>query len=595
MAHLLVIGGASSDVLHFAGQEIATAGGAGMYTAMAAQRSGVQVSMFGPRPVPPPERLQPVVGRLSAWLGPAFPPEELPQFEISYEQGKTEYLKVSIGAEAMVTPATLPADLSRFDLIHVTPLGDGERQLAFIQACRQRGSKRISAGTGLFNAEQQPQEVRAVFEESDYSFMNSLEAKAVYGSLDSARTAPGKVLFVTMGEKGTLVIQGDHVTELPAVPCKVFDPTGAGDTFCGATNAHLILGEHPVMAAQAAMALAAQMIEHPGPTALFWSAPPPQPPMDPRVVVNQSQVDKTAQLVAALPEVTPFDFTGPEEPPAGHPLVLEWFFVTTLQQFGFWTTQNGKYHQPLLASIDGVQQKGSDYLWQAYLRTLKDDPEFFSAERQANLTRTEMLDLFRADDGSDPLPALDLHLSQARQYGRDMLALNLTPRQVLKQARSSPTPLKTFFEVLDQIGGYKEDPLRKKSGLLAFILHQRPEVFLTLGEDEEVTPVIDYHAMRSCLRIGLVEVVDGELRGKLIRRQVLLPDEEQAVRYAAYLAIDQVTARSGKSMGAVDWFFFNSRKRCPEMSEPDCQHCPVDPICAHEKELFQPVLRTTFY
>ena len=31
----------------------------------------------------------------------------------------------------------------------------------------------------------------------------------------------------------------------------------------------------------------------------------------------------------------------------------------------------------------------------------------------------ELLDVFRSDDGEDPMPALDLHLEQARQYGRD--------------------------------------------------------------------------------------------------------------------------------------------------------------------------------
>ena len=48
-------------------------------------------------------------------------------------------------------------------------------------------------------------------------------------------------------------------------------------------------------------------------------------------------------------------------------------------------------------------------------------------------------------------------------------------------------------------------------------------------------------------------------------------------------------------MGAVDWFFFSARRRCPEMIEPDCPNCPVDPVCAHRKELFQPVRRTSFY
>jgi len=101
--------------------------------------------------------------------------------------------------------------------------------------------------------------------------------------------------------------------------------------------------------------------------------------------------------------------------------------------------------------------------------------------------------------------------------------------------------------------------------------------------------------MRGCLRIGLVDIQDTKLRGEVVRRQVILPADEQAIRYASYKAIDRVASLSGKSMGAVDWFFFNSRKRCPEMTEPDCQRCQVDPICAHKKDLFQPVLRTTFY
>ena len=52
MNHLLVIGGASFDVLHLQDQTVATAGGAGMYTAMAARRCGAPVSLFGPRPDP---------------------------------------------------------------------------------------------------------------------------------------------------------------------------------------------------------------------------------------------------------------------------------------------------------------------------------------------------------------------------------------------------------------------------------------------------------------------------------------------------------------------------------------------------------------
>jgi hypothetical protein len=85
------------------------------------------------------------------------------------------------------------------------------------------------------------------------------------------------------------------------------------------------------------------------------------------------------------------------------------------------------------------------------------------------------------------------------------------------------------------------------------------------------------------------------LKAKLIDRRIISTDEEWAVRYAAYRAIEQVVSLSGKTTGAVDWFFFGARKRCPEMTEPECHLCQVDSLCAHRKEMFQPVLRTTFY
>jgi hypothetical protein len=44
MNRLLVIGGASFDVLHLENGTVECLGGAGMYTAMAARRSGAEVS-----------------------------------------------------------------------------------------------------------------------------------------------------------------------------------------------------------------------------------------------------------------------------------------------------------------------------------------------------------------------------------------------------------------------------------------------------------------------------------------------------------------------------------------------------------------------
>ncbi|MBN1401876.1 MAG: hypothetical protein JXA74_13630 [Anaerolineae bacterium] len=596
MSRLLVIGGASIDVLHLEDRTVTCAGGAGMYTAMAARRCGAQVTLFGPRPAPCPQLLMPVAQRLAGWLGPSICPAQLGRFEISYRQGGTEYLKASVEAERMLSPAALPADLSEYDLVHVTPLGDASQQLAFIQACRQRGAKQISAGTWPSVTVEEPEAVRAVIEQSDCFFMNTLEAEAVFGSLEAARTRPGQFLFVTLGAEGAYIVQGDTATAIPAIPAIVLDPTGAGDTFCGGTLAYLLQTNHPIMAARYAVALAAEMITQVGPAALLSDDPPPEARPDARVRVNDEQVARLAKVISAAPDVSPYPVVGPTYPPPGHPRAADYFFAATLQQFSFWSLRGNRYYQPLIAEIGGVRRKGSDYLWCALTRSLAQDPEFCSPERQANLNRRELLAAFRADDGEDPMPALDLHLEQARRYGRDMLALRLTPQAVLDKALASAQPLQTFLVTLDHVGGYKEDPLRKKSLLLAMLLNGRPETFLPLRDDEKITPIVDYHFQRLCLRIGLIDVLDGGLEAKLIARQIVSPSEEWAVRYQTYRAEEQLVILSGKSLADVNGFLFSiARRRCLEMTEPECGLCALNSVCVHRKAFFQPVLRTTFY
>lgn len=596
MAHLLVIGGASLDVLHLKDQTVCSAGGAGMYTTMAARRCGVQTSMFAPRPEPMPVELIPVQHRLTQWLGPVVPVSQLPRFEIAHTGDKANYLKMTIGAEGELTPQQLPDDLRKYDCIHLTPLGDSELQQVFVKACRKQGVKLISCGTYLCTIKEKPDLIRATIDLSDVFFMNEEEAGQLFGSLDQVKTSAGKLIYVTLGKKGVLVVQGDYQTKLPTQSVLSLDPTGAGDTFCGAALAQLMLGEHPVMAAQRAMAMAAEEIQSIGPAALLLDEPAPQAPLDERVRLNQEQIKRISEVVKIFDEASPSNFIGKDFPPEGHPATVDYFFATIFQQFSFWDTLNDQYDHPLIATIDGDKLKGSAYLFRAFVRALKHDTSFYTPERQANLSIDELLQLFRADDDSDPMPAFELHLELARNYGKDMLAAHKSPQNILDIAKRSERPLQTFLHELDKIGGYKEDPLRKKSNLLALCLNQRPEGFLTFGTGEHVPPVIDYHTMRSCLRMGLIDVLDAALKAKIAARKIVSVEEEWAVRYACYLAVEEVVKVSGKSLGAVDWFFFNySRAHCPEMSEPICAECAVDAVCTHRKELFQPVLRTTFY
>lgn len=591
---LLVIGGASLDVLHFRGSTVRSAGGAGLYTALAARRAGARVTMFAPRPSPMPEALVPAAERLD-WIGPEVRPEQLPAFEIAHHgRGRTEMAQARPGAEPRLAPDALPAKALEVDWACCIPLMDLGRQRVFVSFLKRHGL-RVAGGTYHAAARNERARVLEIIDRVDAFFCNESEAADLFGRPDAAAARPGQLLFVTRGEGGVLVAQGSHVTAIPGVTVEELDPTGAGDTFCGTALAMLAQGLHPVEAARQAVAAAAEMVTAPGPEALLRPPPPAAPPLDPRVRVDAAQVERLASLVATEAQVAEFDFVGPQFPPVGDPRALDFFFAATLQQFGFWTEAEGRYEAPMIATLGGLSLKGSDYLWAAYRRWMEADPAGLAPAGQERLEPDAFLARLRSDAGADPLPAAELHLEQARAYGRDMGALGWTPAAIVDGANAAPLPLGAFLERLDHVGGYKEDPLRKKSALLATILRQRPERLLRSEPTEIAPPIVDYHVQRSCLRIGLVVIRDAALRDRLVARQALASADEQAVRYACATAVRKLERLSGRSMGAVDYLLFTARERCPEMSEPECARCALDPVCAHDKALFQPVLRTTFY
>ena len=582
------------DILHLGGRTARSPGGAGLYTALAAARAGADVTMVGPRPDPIPPELVAVPERLE-WLGPPVDVEGLPRFEIAHtDDGRTEMRDVQWRAEAALTADHLPADRS-FDLAYVIPLARPTRQVELLEHLRQGGA-RLAAGTypGAFSND--PDAVRQALRLVDFFFCNEREAREIFGggSSRSCRAAcrAGQVIFVTRASAGVTVVQGSHSTGVAAPPVEELDPTGAGDTFCGTTLAWLGRGAHPIEAAGHGTRAAAEAVTGIGPARLFES---PAPVGNGRVHVDRTRVGAVGARLADVPEAAPFAFDGPLHPPVDHPGALDVLFASTLQQFGFWRDDGKRYRGPIVAALGGRDLKGSDYLAASYRRWLEEAPAGLRVEAQAELQTRELRERLADDRGVCPFPDVEVRAELARRYGRDLLELDSRPSDLVRRSNAAERPLRHLLGELDHVAGYKEDPLRKKSALLGIILRQRPEGFLESAAGDDAPPIVDYHVQRSCLRLGLVVVDDADMRERLAGRRLLEPIEEAEIRQTANEAVALLQSRSGLSMGALDAFLFENRSRCPEMSEPDCARCPVDEVCAHAKELFQPVLRTTFY
>ncbi len=315
--------------------------------------------------------------------------------------------------------------------------------------------------------------------------------------------------------------------------------------------------------------------------------------------IDAEQITRVANLVRPLPEVAGFDFCGPGLgnelfPREGQAWAIDYFFPVTLHHYGFWTDDEAGYVEPYYGTLDGESRKGAEFMFRALFKTALDFPAFLSADRQASATREQLAAALSEDDGECRLPMFDSHLELTNRYGQYLLARDLDPQRIVEESNRAESPIKKFVSILRNIPGYAEDPLQKKLYLLAIILKNRPEKFLDIGGDD-LRPVVDYHIQRTFLRTGMVEVADGPLRTKISGRRFLTSSEEERIRRHVYQAVDQLCRESGKDVAAIDWLFFKMRKTCHEMQAPDCPTCPVRDVCRKHVELFQPVLRTTYY
>ena len=270
---IVVVGTASLDVLYLGEQTVSTVGGAGLYTALAAARAGAAVELCAPRPAPMPPALQPVADRV-LWSGPVITPEALSRLEIAHHgAGRAALLAASWGAESQLTAAFLPEVMQQAAFVHIAALSTARRQLDFVQAIKAwrglQSQPRISVGTYARLIYGETASVRNLLAEAELFFMNENEAIGLFGSVEQAHARPGTLLFVTLGARGALVITGDTVTHVPGRVVPEVDPTGAGDTFCGATLAGLARRVSPIAAVEQAVVLAAQTVSALGPAALL--------------------------------------------------------------------------------------------------------------------------------------------------------------------------------------------------------------------------------------------------------------------------------------------------------------------------------------
>jgi len=587
---VVVVGCPSLDRVAVRGTVRDVVGGAGFLTALGARAAGATVGLVARVPAALPWNIAATFGpggidRGGLTVGPG----SLPSFHIVYDAGENAtYVQAEAGMEAELTAADVPESWLSAALVHVASIGGStQAQLEFVEQLRARGYRGLlSAGTWSGAVRNEGEAVGRLLAQTDFFFLNREEAGVLLP--DGLPKQHRGIVCVTEGADGVAVHGGEVTRHRPPPVDSVVDPTGAGDSFCGGFLGATARGLDGVAAG---LAIAGHCLSDWGGEA---TAALVADGVLARVRVDLPRVEALGPAMAEVAAGSAFDFAGFPFPEVGDPHAAAVLAVATMHQYGFWTTEDGAWAGPMDAAAGDRTWRGSEFVWQAFTRAASADPSVLDPARMA--AEPDLLErICAADDGGCPLPDVASHRRLHQALGRALLERPGGWSAILEAAVASDSPAETLLGTLATLPGYDEDPFAKKARLLVLILGARPERFL--GSDRTVPgAVVDYHLMRGCLRTGLVEITDPELRGRVEARRWVDVVEEAAIRAACSEALDALEAASGRTVGEIDGFFFsNGRTKCLQATAPICAECPIESACARRTTLFQPIFRTTAY
>lgn len=133
---------------------------------------------------------------------------------------------------------------ARCQVLHVSgsALGDPAMRAAVLDVCLSLHDSGVALSidpnirTELMADAGYLDTVRAIIARADYVLPSDADAELLWPGMafaDWAGALPARVVALKRGDKGAVALADGVLTDLPAHPVTVVDPTGAGDCFCG--------------------------------------------------------------------------------------------------------------------------------------------------------------------------------------------------------------------------------------------------------------------------------------------------------------------------------------------------------------------------
>lgn len=302
------------------------------------------------------------------------------------------------------------------------------------------------------------------------------------------------------------------------------------------------------------------------------------------VAVDEAACERVAALLAERPIPKPREEIGFPELSRLETGNLYLLLVSICHQ----TSPRGL--PPLEGRVQGVHYKGWDYLSAKLVAAARQSATILQPDAWVRLTARDLQLLLRDDELGDHLSDRAGRARLVRDLGRSMVANGWRWFEDLYAASnrriSGPCGL---LDLLKQFKAYR-DPINKKSYFLLALMQYAG--LWSYRDEQELGPPVDYHEIRGHLRIGTVQVMDLELRHKLLHQIPVTEGEDLAIRGAVRDAIVSIARLLGSDVTPMllHYLFWNVLRSCCTHTSPHCQACPDNcplpsryvPLAIHE-------------
>ncbi len=280
-----------------------------------------------------------------------------------------------------------------------------------------------------------------------------------------------------------------------------------------------------------------------------------------KVSINRENVKKISTLISRSRIYTPkYDLE--IFPPRTDPAERQLAFFTAMVAIDHRTSAV----YPFEAWINGKKYKGSDLLFKLGVEVYRREPDFYTPENLSELGQSKALKLLSYRG----MVIWDLHVRTLllRDLGRKIMYKYGSYTELL-----DVDTVKGLLKRLSWFIAY-EDPVAKKSFLLAKFLHKRG---LTAFKDEENFHVpVDNHLTRIAFRLGIVELDDYTVidRGIELNRS-----QDLTIRMKVRNAWKLVSESSRVDPFTLDDFLWMHGRTVCLPGSPRCQDCILKAAC----------------